>query len=64
MSCASFLFPLDGSLWENPAAMLQGCPVQSLIGGNLEIDLLRQRSLAGCSPWGGKELDTTEHRRT
>ena len=23
-----------------------------------------QRSLAGCSPWGSKELDTTEHKKT
>ena len=32
LSCGlNFPFPLDGSLWENPAAMLQSCPVQSLI---------------------------------
>ena len=24
----------------------------------------RQRSLAGCSPWGLRELDTTEHAHT
>lgn len=42
LSCGlNFPFPLDGSLWENPAAMLQGCPVQSLIGGNLEMHLSR-----------------------
>lgn len=48
LSCElNFPFPLDGSLWENPAAMLQGCPVQSLIGG-----IWRARSFEAEEPGG------------
>ena len=41
--------------WEDP--LEEGMATHS---SSLAWRILPQRSLAGCSPWGQKELDTTE----